>query len=425
MTTNLYENAVCLAPMVRAGTLPLRLLSLRYGANLVYGEEIIDKKIAQTHRVVNDVLGTIDYVSAQGDSVVFRTCAEEKNHVVFQIGTPGAVTALKAAETVANDVASIDINMGCPKHFSVQGGMGIALMSKPDVASDIIKTLRRNLNIPVSCKIRIKDSPSATIDFAKIMEQAGAAAIAIHCRQPHERPCDDAHWDALPLLPSALNVPVLANGDIYTQEDIARVRAETGCSGVLIARGALHNASCFRKEGLLPYTENIREFLKVAAETDNVFQNTKYSISRMLPSKVNHLETPSVVLPYDHVTVPDIAATKSNREMFALFGLGEYLDEYTAKYAARASELDVSVGPNAPDRVYDDSHILNRQFFCDACGLQLLSDQDVALHVKGKRHKKKLRALASQSVLASVESSNKRLKVSAADDDIAALTTQD
>ncbi|OQR97239.1 tRNA-dihydrouridine synthase [Achlya hypogyna] len=413
--SNIYENAVCLAPMVRAGTLPLRLLSLRNGADLVYGEEIIDKKIAHTHRTVNEVLDTIDFVSSSGDSVVFRTCAEEKSKVVFQIGTAASVTALKAAEMVANDVASVDINMGCPKHFSIQGGMGIALMSKPEVASDIIKTLKRNLNIPVSCKIRIKETPSETvsyqIDFAKGMEQAGAAAIGIHCRQAHERPCDDAHWDALKTIPSALSVPVLANGDIYTQEDIARVRAETGCQSVLIARGALQNASCFRKEGLLPYTENICDFLRVAAETDNVYQNTKYSVSRMLPSKVNTLEAPSVVVPYGDVTVADIAATKSNREMFALFGLDDVVDTYTAKYAARAAELQVARAADNPDRTYDDSHVLNRQFYCDACSLQLLSDQDVALHIKGKRHKKKLRAVASKSLLNTVESANKRAKL--------------
>ncbi|ETV99835.1 hypothetical protein, variant [Aphanomyces invadans] len=285
MDSKMYENAVCLAPMVRAGTLPLRLLSLRYGADLVYGEEIIDKKIAATTRVVNDVLNTVDYVSRTGDSVVFRTCAEESSKVVFQIGTASAVHALQAAETVARDVAAVDINMGCPKHFSVQGGMGIALMGKPDVAADIVKTLQRNLNIPVSCKIRIKSTPQETIDFAKAMELSGAAAIGIHAREAHERPMDDAHWDALPLIPSALSVPVLANGDIWTQADVARVRQETGCQSVLIARGALSNASCFRAAGMVPYQENVESYLKLAADTDNVFQNTKYNISRMLPAK--------------------------------------------------------------------------------------------------------------------------------------------
>ncbi|CAK4619448.1 hypothetical protein LEN26_016280 [Aphanomyces euteiches] len=381
MDSKLYENAVCLAPMVRAGTLPLRLLSLRYGADLVYGEEIIDKKIAATTRIENKALNTIDFVSRE--SVVFRTCEEEKAKVVFQIGTASEVHALQAAETIAKDVAAVDINMGCPKHFSVQGGMGVALMSKPEVASDIIKTLKRNLNIPVSCKIRIKDTPEATIDFAKGMELAGAAAIGVHARQAHERPVDDAHWDALKPLPSALSVPVLANGDIWTQEDIARVRAETGCQSVLIARGALSNASCFSAAGIVPYDENIKTYLKIAADTDNVFQNTKYNISRMLPIQ----ETTTV-------SVANIADTKSNADLYGLFNLREYYEAKQAVFEPFRQQVF-----NVPDRAYDDAHVRNQALYCNVCGIQLLSEQDVALHEKGKRHKKKMRTLASQSVL--------------------------
>ncbi|ETV75289.1 hypothetical protein H257_10473 [Aphanomyces astaci] len=390
MDSKMYENAVCLAPMVRGGTLPLRLLSLRYGADLVYGEEIIDRKIAATTRVVNDVLNTVDYVTRNGDSVVFRTCAEESAKVVFQIGTASAVHALKAAETIARDVASVDINMGCPKHFSVQGGMGIALMGKPEVASDILKTLKRNLNIPVSCKIRIKATPQETIDFAKAMELSGAAAIGVHARQAHELPSDDAHWDALPLIPSALSIPVLANGDIWNQDDIARVRQATGCQSVLVARGALSNASCFRAAGIVPYQQNVEAYLKVAADTDNAYQNTKYNISRMLPSK----DVASTV------DVATIAEAKSNADMFALFGLTDYYQSVQAGFQSKAAAAALRLPVYIPDRAYDDAHIKNRAFFCDPCGVQLLSAQDVAGHEKGKRHKNKLRTMASQAMAA-------------------------
>ena len=140
-----YRGRVVLAPMVRAGTLPLRLLSLEHGADLVYGEEIIDRKIAKCERRVNRELGTVDFVipnngKGQDESVVFRTCPAEAGRVVFQIGTaspefavPAAlkVRPARAAERawgregaaprhapggqVCHDVAAIDINMGCPK----------------------------------------------------------------------------------------------------------------------------------------------------------------------------------------------------------------------------------------------------------------------------------------------------------------------
>ncbi|TMW55201.1 hypothetical protein Poli38472_013092 [Pythium oligandrum] len=432
--SELYRNAVCLAPMVRAGTLPLRLLSLRYGADLVYGEEIIDKRIIATTRVENAVLNTVDYVSKNGDSVVFRTCAEEKGKVVFQIGTADPILALKAAEHVAQDVASIDINMGCPKHFSIQGGMGVALMKKPDVACDIVKTLSRNLNIPVSAKIRIFEDSQATIDFAKALENAGAVAVGVHGRRADERPVDDAHWDALAPVVSALSVPILVNGDIFNREDLEKIRTISGASSFLIARGALSNASIFRKEGMLPYTDVVVDYLKVAAETDNVFQNTKYNLSRMLPSKC---DDKSVSAP---VTVAQLGATKDNKQMFSLWNLQDHLEEYQERFRARAAELQelAPPQPQQPAHAYDDEHVLNRQFYCDVCNVQMLSDKDVELHIKGKRHKKKVRAAASATLSEQVarnvaaaedkeeasEPERKKQKVKAAEDGNSASPTE-
>lgn len=167
--------------MVRVGTLPVRLLALRYGADIVYSEEIIDWKLLKCYREVNgmrfltfstvsnrfeenkmflllnwfsDVLGTVDYIDQIDGYVVFRTCSLERNNVVLQIGTSDPQRALRVAKLVENDVAAIDINMGCPKEFSLKGGMGAALLSDPDRAKSILQTLVDNVKIPVTCKIR-------------------------------------------------------------------------------------------------------------------------------------------------------------------------------------------------------------------------------------------------------------------------------
>jgi hypothetical protein len=147
---------LCLAPMVRVGGLAFRSLCVRYGADRVWTEEIIDKRISACERRVNTSLNTVDFVlpsdgadeSADG-LVVFRTSpAEEGGRVVFQMGTSDPVEAVSAALKVHRDVAGIDINMGCPKRFSVQGGMGAALLSKPDVACGIVSALRNHVSIP-------------------------------------------------------------------------------------------------------------------------------------------------------------------------------------------------------------------------------------------------------------------------------------
>lgn len=103
---------------------------------------------------IPDVLGTIDYVDKADGQIVFRTCALEKEKVVLQIGTASADRALRVAQMVENDVAGIDINMGCPKEFSIKGGMGAALLSNQEVAKAILRNLVDNIKIPVTCKIR-------------------------------------------------------------------------------------------------------------------------------------------------------------------------------------------------------------------------------------------------------------------------------
>ncbi|KAL8446250.1 hypothetical protein Emed_005205 [Eimeria media] len=194
-----YENAWILAPMVRISTLPFRLESLKYGADLVYSEEIVDKKLLDSKRHINKDFNTIEYISRSEGRCVFSTCEEEKGKVVLQLGTADASLALQAANVVMQDIAAVDVNMGCPKSFSVKGGMGAALLSNPDVAMDILKTLRRNVSCPVTCKIRLLDTMEETVDFARKCESTGITAIAVHARKRHERPAHRANWQAFPL----------------------------------------------------------------------------------------------------------------------------------------------------------------------------------------------------------------------------------
>jgi tRNA-dihydrouridine synthase 2 len=226
-----YTNKVFLAPMVRVGALPFRLLCRTYGADICFSEEIIDRSIMECTRIQNERLGTIDFV--KGNRIVYQTCPEDLPNI-FQMGTASSVYALKAAEIVSSNVAGIDINMGCPKHFSISGGMGAALLSKPDIVKDILSTLVRNINLPISCKIRLLPELSATVDLVKIIEQAGARAITIHGRRQEERSRQPVRWDEVRLVTffslifwliflkvkeivqSGLSIPIIHNGDILS-----------------------------------------------------------------------------------------------------------------------------------------------------------------------------------------------------------------
>ncbi|XP_015771212.1 PREDICTED: tRNA-dihydrouridine(20) synthase [NAD(P)+]-like [Acropora digitifera] len=279
-----YQGKKILAPMVRVGTLPMRLLALKYGADIVYAEEIIDFKILKTTRFENKILGTVDFLLADG-TVVFRTCDEEKQKVVFQMGTADPDRAVRAAKMLENDVAGIDVNMGCPKDYSVKGGMGAALLTQPENVKRILTALVKEVSKPVTCKIRILPTIEETVAFAKLVERTGIVALGVHGREKHERPRDPVHIDVIREVAQAVSIPVIANGVstlVKGYADIEKYRVETGCSSVMLARAAQWNPSIFREEGRVPSFQVIQEYIKLAIKFDNTVGNTKYCIQGLL-----------------------------------------------------------------------------------------------------------------------------------------------
>lgn len=277
-----YHNKLVLAPMVRVGTLPLRLLAADYGADIVYGEEIVDHRVLKCERRINELLGSTDFVEKGTTSVAFRTCTEERNQVVFQMGTSDTVRALKAAQLVCNDVAALDINMGCPMAFSLSGGMGAALLSKPNLIHDILTTLKRNLDIPVTCKIRLLKTSHDTVELARRIEKTGVSALAVHGRRVADRPRDPAKWNEIADVVSALSIPVIANGSVFEYGDIQRIKEATGASSVMVARGALWNASVFSPEGLTPWEDLKREYVRKSILWDNDLKSTKQTLREII-----------------------------------------------------------------------------------------------------------------------------------------------
>ncbi|XP_066140987.1 tRNA-dihydrouridine(20) synthase [NAD(P)+]-like [Euwallacea fornicatus] len=280
-----YNDKIILAPMVRVGTLPMRLLALHYGADIVYSEEIIDWKLLKSVRIVNDALGTIDYIDKSDGTIVFRTCAIEKNKVVVQLGTCDPSRALKVGKMIENDVAGIDINMGCPKEFSLKGGMGATLLTQPEKAKAILSILVKNVSIPVTCKIRVFEDMEAMISLVKELASTGISAIAVHGRTKIERPQHLNRNSMIAAVAQAINIPVIANGgsrEIDKYSDILKFRDECGASSVMIARAAEANCSIFCQDGMKHLEDVIVAYLKLAVDYDNSPSNTKYCVQNML-----------------------------------------------------------------------------------------------------------------------------------------------
>ncbi|XP_049278290.1 tRNA-dihydrouridine(20) synthase [NAD(P)+]-like [Anopheles funestus] len=282
-----YGHKFILAPMVRVGTLPMRLLALEYGADLVYTEEIIDWKLLRAERHANEVLGTVDYIDKTDGTVVFRTCPDERGKVILQIGTASVDRAVAVGRMMQNDVAAIDVNMGCPKDFSIKGGMGVALLYDRPRAKAILEGLVQSVSIPVTCKIRVMPDPDDTVQLAKELQSTGISAIGVHGRTKTERPRDPVNEDAIARVATALNIPVIANGgsqSIARRHDIQKFAQRCSTTSVMVARAAEWNCSIFRADGPLPLDDVIRRYLELSVRYDNSPSNTKYCVQMMLRS---------------------------------------------------------------------------------------------------------------------------------------------
>ncbi len=162
--------------------------------------------------------------------------------------------------------------------------MGAELMRHPESVRDILRTLR--LNLPpeksVTCKIRLLPDPRDTVEFCRMVEQCGVTAVAVHGRTRDERDQHPAKWDQVALVKSALSCPVVLNGDVFCFGDFARALRETGVDAVMTARGALANASIFAADGGTDVLTVARRYAEVAGRVENNFQNTKWTVLRML-----------------------------------------------------------------------------------------------------------------------------------------------
>ncbi|TPX59705.1 hypothetical protein PhCBS80983_g02320 [Powellomyces hirtus] len=325
-----YSHKLILAPMVRVGTMPMRLMALKYGADLVYSPETVDKRLIKSKRVVNDVLGTIDFINTDSNTLTLRMHPTELDRLVVQLGSGDPDLAVEAARVVAGDAAAIDLNCGCPKRFSLVSSMGAALLSDPDRLIAILTALKREIPLPITCKIRLLPATETetvverTAALMRRIEATGVSAIGVHCRFKDQRPQDPAHWDYLIPLARAVNVPVIANGDVFALDDVRKLKEMAEINSFMLARAPQYNVSVFRKEGLLPIRTVMEEYTRTAVTYDMPFHNAKYCLLLMWPSSLGKEYREA------------LAKTKSWEAMCEKLDL---LDFYRATVAARQARV--------------------------------------------------------------------------------------
>lgn len=267
------------------------------------------------------------------ETVVFRTCSKEKSKVVFQMGTADAQRSLLAAKKIENYVAAVDVNMGCPKEFSIKGGMGSALLKKPEKVQEILTTLVNNLSVPVTCKIRVLNDLQETLNLVKLIESTGVSAIAVHARTQHERPRHANRNDFIREIAKTVSIPVIANGGskgLRSVKDIEQFCQDCGVTSAMIARAAQWNCSIFRKDGPLKISDVARDYIKYAVLYDSHYANTKYCVLQILREDMDMKEGQETL------------AVMSLEEICHVWGLDSFYKETMKTRRKRSHNLSIS-----------------------------------------------------------------------------------
>ena len=224
-----------LSPMAGFSDQPYRLICREYGSAMSYTEFVSADGILHGNERTMEMLRFDPFESP----------------VVFQIFGHDEATLEQAArkiEQLGPDI--IDLNMGCSVKKISARGSGAALLKDPSKIGRIFAHLTRALSVPVTGKIRLgwDDASLNYLEVAKIIEDNGAALIAVHGRTKEQAYNGQANWDAIAEIKQAVSIPVIGNGDVRTVADIERIKQHTGCDAVMIGRAAVGNPWIFQRK---------------------------------------------------------------------------------------------------------------------------------------------------------------------------------
>ncbi|MDR2716364.1 MAG: tRNA dihydrouridine synthase DusB [Coriobacteriaceae bacterium] len=229
------DRPLLLAPMAGVTDAVFRILCLEQGADLGYTEMVSTKGLS--------------YANAKTRSLIERAPGEEQVAVQLFGHEPDTMAreAAWVCEHLGGALAYIDINMGCPARKIVRKGDGCALMCDPALARAVIAAVARAVDVPVTVKFRrgYRLGEELAVDFARMAQDAGAAAVAVHGRFAEQFYQGAADWQVVADVKSALVIPVIGNGDVRSGADAAALKAETACDAVMIGRAAQGNPWVF------------------------------------------------------------------------------------------------------------------------------------------------------------------------------------
>ena len=228
------DSPFVFGPMAGITDAPMRRLTRRLGASLCYTEMVSSKGLWYNDEKTWRLLYLYD---DEGPTAV----------QLFGHEPEIMAAACEKIRDLKNDI--VDINMGCPVPKVFKNGDGSAMMLDPDQAGRVVEACVKAAGKPVTVKIRlgVDDEHINCVEMAKVLEQAGAAAVALHARTREQFYSGEADWDRIAEVKDAVKIPVIGNGDVKSADDALRMMEKTGCDYVMVARAALGDPWIFRE----------------------------------------------------------------------------------------------------------------------------------------------------------------------------------
>jgi len=274
---DLLESGRCVkiaAPMVRFSKLPWRHVVRSWGTEIVYSPMIMaDSFIA----------------SQRARSIEFNTNPQDTPLIVqFAAHTDKEFGDAAELMRTGGFGGGIDLNCGCPQKWAVQEGIGSALLRKPETIKSMVYQARTRAgkDMPISIKIRIAPDLRETVHIVKMAESMGVDFIALHGRTASARPNDPVDFDAIKAVREAASVPLIANGDIKSLEDVDRVKERTGVAGAMAARGLLANPAMFAGHATTPEAV-VGDYVYTALQLGSRFEVFHKSLQWMCGDMLN------------------------------------------------------------------------------------------------------------------------------------------